>query len=38
MNLGATPLSVCSAFDDDGDGQVRVNELVLAVRAALSGC
>ncbi len=37
ISLGAD-LSLCPAADNDGDGRVAVNELVLGVRAALEGC
>jgi len=31
-------LSECPEFDEDNDGGAEVNELVLAVNAALNGC
>jgi hypothetical protein len=36
--LGNAPLSTCSACDPDGDGQVEIHELILAVTAAMDGC
>lgn len=36
--LGASPLATCPAFDVSGGGQVRVDALIAAVRAALDGC
>jgi YVTN family beta-propeller protein len=36
--LGDQPLDNCRNADRDRDGSVRINELLLAVRAALDGC
>ena len=36
--LGTAPLSACAAADPTSDGQVGINDLVLAVLAALQGC
>ena len=36
--VGTTPLDECRAFDRNSDGEVRVDELVLAVKNALEGC
>ncbi len=36
--LGEDPLSRCPSFDINGDGRVRINEVIAAVRAALNGC
>jgi hypothetical protein len=36
--LGIQPLARCAAADRDGDGQVGVAELILAVNRALGGC
>ena len=36
--LDQLPLEACASFDDNGDGVVALNELILAVNAALSGC
>lgn len=36
--LGTQALNVCPAFDRDSSNAIEVNELVLAVNAALSGC
>ncbi len=36
MALGTTPMSQCRSFDRDGDGTVRVAELIAAVREALN--
>jgi hypothetical protein len=38
ISLGEAPLSECPAFDATPDGQLRIDELVLAVTAALDGC
>jgi hypothetical protein len=38
IDLGLTPVAACPAFDRDDDGQVAVNELILAVNSALDGC
>jgi hypothetical protein len=38
ISLGEIPLSQCVAFDATPDGTLRIEELVLAVNAALSGC
>lgn len=36
--LGDTPLDDCTAMDRNGDGQVTVDELLLAVASLLDGC
>jgi hypothetical protein len=36
--LGNTGVGACPAFDRNGDGMVSINELILAVNAALDGC
>lgn len=36
--LDSTDLSTCSACDVDGNGMVEINELIMAVNAALTGC
>lgn len=36
--LGARPAGDCPPFDEDGDGQVIVTEIVTAVNASLMGC
>jgi len=36
--LGSQPLDRCPAFDASGNGIVEINELILAVNNALSGC
>lgn len=36
--LGYLPLSACPAFDPDGDGVVRVSDLIGAVSGSLGGC
>ncbi len=36
--LGTAPVSQCTAFDGDGDGAVRISELIAAVTYALNGC
>ena len=36
--LGTAEVTECPAMDQDGDGQVAVNELIAAVNAALVGC
>jgi hypothetical protein len=36
--LGSTPLTACAAADRDGEGTVTIDELVVAVDAALEGC
>jgi len=38
ISLGDAQLASCPAFDSDGDGQVRIQELIRAVNAALLGC
>jgi len=38
ISLGEAQLSSCPAFDSDGDGEVRIQELIRAVNAALGGC
>lgn len=38
ISLGETGLASCPAFDADGDGQVRIAELIRGVNAALFGC
>jgi hypothetical protein len=38
ISLGEASLSQCPAFDATPDGQLRIDELVLAVSAALDGC
>jgi hypothetical protein len=35
---GVVQLTECPAFDADGNGNVAVNEVVLAVNHALGGC
>jgi hypothetical protein len=35
--LDARPLSDCAAADRDGDGAVRIDELIAALNAALDG-
>jgi len=36
--LGQDELATCGAADVDGDATVEINELIVAVRAALDGC
>ena len=36
--LAAAVVDTCTACDTDNDGQVGINELIQAVRAALDGC
>jgi len=36
--LGTAPVSACAAFDDDSNGEVRVNELLAAVNNGTVGC
>jgi hypothetical protein len=36
--LGKADLDDCSAGDGDGDGQITVDEILLAVSHALNGC
>jgi hypothetical protein len=36
--LGETSIDACLAFDAGGDGQVTVDEILLAVNNALDGC
>jgi hypothetical protein len=36
--LGNAELDVCPAFDNSGNGQVEVNELIIGVSNALNGC
>jgi hypothetical protein len=36
--LDNRPVADCSAFDEDGDGRVAVDELVRGVNALLRGC
>jgi len=36
--LGDQPITTCPNLDRDGDGSARINELLLAVGAALDGC
>jgi hypothetical protein len=36
--LGTAEVSECGAGDGNGDGQITIDELVLAVSHALSGC
>ena len=36
--LGVTPLNECSSIDTNGDGEVRIGELISGVNAALHGC
>ena len=38
IDLGLADLSTCPAFDRDGDGNVRINELLQGVQSALNGC
>jgi len=38
LAIGSGPLSQCSAFDTDLDGVVTINEVILAVNNALTGC
>jgi hypothetical protein len=38
ISLGDSSLAACPAFDENGDGEVRIPELIRAVNAALSGC
>jgi len=38
ISLGASPISVCPAFDPDGGGTVTIAELIQAVNNALGGC
>jgi hypothetical protein len=36
--LGSLPMDNCPALDANGDGQVAINELLIAVYATLNGC
>jgi hypothetical protein len=36
--LGNASLSICSAADQNGDGEVIITEIIQAVSAALNGC
>jgi len=36
--LGTAPVSACPRGDPGGDGQVSVDEIILAVNAVLGGC
>ena len=36
--LGKLPLSECAVFDQSGNEEVDINELIVAVSAALEGC
>ena len=36
--LGNSSPDVCANADADGDGTVRINELIAAVTSALQGC
>jgi hypothetical protein len=36
--LGSRDVRDCPAFDPDGDGEVMINDLVLAVSNLLNGC
>lgn len=36
--LGNAPLSACIAGDADGSGDITINEIIAAVKKALSGC
>ena len=36
--LGNADITTCTAVDVDGDGDVRINELIAAVQSALGGC
>jgi hypothetical protein len=36
--LDRAPLLACAAADGDGDGVVRINELIVAANRALRGC
>lgn len=38
ISLGNQPISNCYRADDNGDGDVLINELILATNAALNGC
>ena len=38
INLNSSGLETCPAIDIDGDGEVRINELIRAVTANLAGC
>jgi hypothetical protein len=38
ISLGIADVSICRAFDTDGDGQVFVDEIVTGVNNALDGC
>jgi hypothetical protein len=38
ISLERAPVASCRAADSDGDGTVRVNELVTAIGRALGGC
>ncbi len=38
ISLGLTPLEACNEMDQNHDGEVRIPELISAVRAALDGC
>jgi len=38
LALGLLPVPHCPAFDLDGTGEISVNELIVAVNAALVGC
>jgi hypothetical protein len=36
--LGSIPISLCRSCDEDGDGEIQIAELIVAVRNALNGC
>jgi hypothetical protein len=36
--LGSAAIDVCRSADVDGDGVVRINELIAAVTNSLTGC
>lgn len=38
VNLGANPLALCIAADTNGDGEVRIDELIRGVQLLLNGC
>jgi hypothetical protein len=38
IGLGRLPLSECPSFDLDGNGVLGIDEVLIAVRAALTGC